>query len=112
MGANSPGTLSFSSYGATIADDVALEIDLDENGNSDCLDYPAQIDLSSMTLKVNDLSKLNRTKRYKIATLSGGIKDGALFKSTNLPADCGVRYYSSSHELKIVPDKGMRLVVR
>ncbi|MBR2839570.1 MAG: hypothetical protein IKE55_12345 [Kiritimatiellae bacterium] len=112
MGTNSLGTLSFSDYGATIEDDVALEIDLDENGNSDCLDYPAQIDLSSMTLKVNDLSKLNRTKRYKIATLSGGIKDGALFKSTNLPADWGVRYYSSSHELKIVPDKGMRLVVR
>ena len=105
MGTNSLGTLSFSDYGATIADDVALEIDVDENGNSDCLNYPAQIDLSKMTLKVNDLTKLNMTKKYTIATLYGGIKDGALFKSTNLPSDWMVRYYESSHELKIVPQR-------
>ena len=112
MGTNSLGTLSFSDYGATIANDVALEIDLDENGNSDCLDYPAQIDLSAMTLKINDLTKLNTEKKYRIAKLNDGIKDGALFKSTNLPADWEVRYYAYSHELKIVPVKGTRIILR
>ena len=112
MGADSLGTLSFSDYGAAIADDVALEIDVDENGNSDCLNYPAQIDLSKMTLKVNDLSKLNKAQKYTIVTLAGGIKDGALFKSTNLPSDWMVRYYASSHELKIVPQRGLVLSVK
>ena len=107
MGEDSLGTLSFSDYGATIADDVALEIDVDENGNSDCLNYPVQIDLSKMTLKVNDLSKLNKAQKYTIATLAGGIKDGRLFKSTNLPEEWIVRYYASTQELKIVPQKGI-----
>ncbi len=112
MGTNSLGTLSFSNYGATIANDVALEIDVDENGNCDCLDYPAEIDLSQMTLKVNDISKLNRTKKYVIATLSGGIVNNALFKSTNLPATWDVSYNPISHELQIFAVKGTRIIFR
>ena len=111
MGTNSLGTLTFDAAVA-IANDVALEIDVDENGNSDCLNYPAEIDLSQMTLQVNDLSKLNKTKKYTIATLNGGIKDNALFKSTNLPTDWAVRYSAFSHELKLVPVKGTYFVVR
>ena len=111
MGADSLGTLSFSNYGATIANDVALEIDVDENGNSDCLNYPAQIDLSQMTLQVNDTTKLSKGKKYVIATLPGGIANGALFKSTNLPSDWEVRYQASSHELRIVPQRGLVLRV-
>ena len=102
MGTNSLGTLTFDAA-AAIANDVALEVDVDENGNSDSLNYPAQIDLSQMTLQVNDTTKLNRAKKYTIATLPGGIANGALFKSTNLPSDWDVCYYASSHELKIVP---------
>ena len=112
MGTNSLGTLSFSDYGATIANDVALEIDVDENGNSDCLNYPAQINLSQMTLQVNDTTKLNTENRYTIATLPGGIANNALFKSTNLPSNWEVRYNASSHELKIVPVNGFTLVFR
>ena len=111
MGTNSLGTLTFDGA-ATIANDVALEIDVDENGNSDCLSYPAEIDLSQMTLQVNDITKLNRAKKYTIAALNGGIKDGALFRSTNLPLGWEVRYYASSHELKLIPVKGAKLVVR
>ena len=97
-----------------IADDVALEIDLDENGNSDCLDYPVEIDLSKMTLQVNDTTKLNKEKKYTIAKLNGGIKDNKLFKSTNLPANSNwkVCYYASTHELKIVDMKGTMIVIR
>ena len=112
MGADSLGTLSFSDYGAASADDVALEIDVDENGNSDCLNYPAQIDLSKMTLKVNDLSKLNKAQKYTIATLAGGIKDGALFKSTNLPDGWLVRYSEATHELIVAPEIGVSIILR
>ena len=112
MSTNSLGTLSFPDYGATIADDVALEIDVDENGNSDCMTYPALIDLSKMTLKINDLTKLNSKKRYKIATLAGGIKGGQLFKSTNLPEGWMVRYSETSHELIVAPEIGVSIILR
>jgi len=101
MSADSPGTLTVANNICNIADDVVLEIDVDENGNSDCLNYPVEIDLSKMTLQVNDLTKLNKEKKYTIATLPNGIKDGALFKSTNLPSNWAVRYSASTHELKI-----------
>jgi hypothetical protein len=121
MGADSLGTLTVMDHALNLADDVALEIDVDAEGNSDCLlygkNYSEQIDLSKMTLQVNDLSKLNRNKKYTIATLSGDTTTDAngkakLFKSTNLPADWAVRYYASSHELKIVPVNGFTLVFR
>jgi hypothetical protein len=54
-----------------------------------------------MTLHVNDTSKLNKEKKYTIATLPGGIANSMLFKSTNLPANWAVRYNASKHELKI-----------
>ena len=110
MGADSLGTLT-TTAAINIADNVALEIDVDAAGHSDSLDYPAEIDLSKMTLQVNDLTKLNREKSYTIATLSGGIANDALFKSTNLPAGWKVRYYPKSHELKIVPERGTRFIL-
>jgi len=110
MGADSLGTLT-TSAAIDIADNVALEIDVDSAGNSDRLNYPATIDLSKMTLHVNDTTKLNKAMKYTIATLPGGIANGALFKSTNLPSDWAVRYYASTHELKIVPQKGFILSV-
>ena len=112
MGADSLGTLSIQGGAINIADNVALEIDVDAAGNSDSLSYPAEIDLSKMTLQVNDLTKLNNANSYTIATLPGGIANGALFKSTNLPAVWDVRYHEESHELKIVPVKGTRIILR
>ena len=121
MGADSLGTLTISGGGINIGtndnETVALEIDIDAAGNSDCLSYPAQLDLSKMTLQVNDISKLNREKKYVIANLPNGVvteANGAakMFRSTNLPLGWEVRYYASSHELKIIPVKGTKLVVR
>ena len=121
MGADSIGTLTISGGGINIGtndnETVALEIDVNMAGESDCFDYPAQLDLSKMTLQVNDISKLNREKRYVIASLPNGVateSNGAakMFRSTNLPLGWEVRYYASSHELKIIPVKGTELVVR
>ena len=118
MGADSLGTLTVMDHALNLADDVVLEIDVDAAGNSDCLqygvNYAEQIDLSKMTLQVNDLTKLNSDYRYTIAKINGGIKDGALFKSTNLPPDSNwmVRYHSSTHELKLVYEKGTKIIIR
>ncbi|MBR2838448.1 MAG: hypothetical protein IKE55_06685 [Kiritimatiellae bacterium] len=111
MSADSPGTLTIADGGTiNIADGVALEIDVDDDGNSDCFSCPARLDLSKMSLHVNDLSKLNAEKKYTIASLPQGCS-GA-FASTNLVGDWAVRYYESTHELKMVCVKGTRIVLR
>ena len=116
MGADSPGTLTVVDHSIDIAEDAALEIDVDAAGNSDCLHYSVRhsepMDLSRMTLRVNDLSRLNMAHKYTIANLPGGIVNGALFKSTNLSGDWDVRYYPALHELKLVPQKGTVLMLR
>lgn len=105
MGADSPGALTLDG-GCNIADNTTLEVDVAADGTSDCFNYPAQLDLSKMMLHVNDVTKLNDANKYIIAELPNGIANGALFKSTNLPGNWRVRYYASSHELKVVPQKG------
>ena len=105
MGADSLGTLTLDGE-CNIADDTALEVDVAADGTSDCFSYPAQLDLSKMTLRVNDVTRLNSANKYTIATLPNGIANDSLFKSTNLPGNWKVRYHTSSHELQVVPRKG------
>ena len=111
MGTNTVGTLTISGGPINIANDVALEIDLDAEGNSDCLSYPGDLDVANMALHVNDISKLNKNCKYVIASNLTGVT-GELFKTTNLPAHWTTRYYAASHELKLVPINGTVLVVR
>jgi autotransporter-associated beta strand protein len=110
MGADSPGTLGISGGPINIEDGVSLEIDLDENGRSDCLDYYEELDLSKLSLKVNDVAKLDANHRYLIAKNVTAVSGG--FKTTNLPDGWKVRYSADSRELKIVPLKGMTLIVK
>ncbi|MBQ3289609.1 MAG: hypothetical protein IJH50_09400 [Kiritimatiellae bacterium] len=111
MSADSLGTLTIADDGRiNIADNVVLEIDVDETGGSDCFSCPTQLDLSKMTLQVNDTSKLNEAKKYTIATLSHGCTGE--FSSTNLTGDWMVRYYPGSHELKMVCVKGTKVIIR
>ena len=116
MGADSLGTLTISGGACNIEDGVALEIDVDRTGNSDCFSYPAQLDLSKMELRINDTTKLNRTKKYLIATLNSGVATengmAKMFKFTNLPGDWKVRYSAGTHELKLIPVKGTVFCVR
>ena len=85
MGADSLGTLTVSGGGINIANGTALEIDVNEEGQSDCLSYPDSLDLSQMTLHVNDLSKLAKDCKYTIAEVSQGMSISGSFDSTNLP---------------------------
>ena len=89
MGAEELGTLTVSGGAISFAPaengTIALEIDVDEEGQSDCFSYPADLDLSQMTLRVNDLSKLAKDCKYTIAEVSQGMSISGSFDSTNLP---------------------------
>ncbi len=105
MGANKLGTLGILGGPINIEDGVTLEIDLDETGNSDCFNYPGELNLSRMTLRVNDLTKLNKQKKYVIAKGLTGVTGN--FSSSNLPDGWEVRYDQSQHKLILYSLRGM-----
>ncbi len=109
MGADALGTLTLDGC-CNIEDGVALEIDVDENGNSDCLSYPAQLDLSKMTLKVNDGTKLNPNKKYVIASLPAGVVGE--FMSCELPTGWMPCYFASAHELRLKHFRGTAITIK
>ena len=105
MGADSPGTLTLDG-GINIADSTALEIDVAIDGNSDCLSYPADLDLSTLRLVVNDGTKLNKDHTYTIVTVTtpNGEPEQKLqnqFASVSgLPDTWHVKYNENSVELR------------
>ncbi|MBR4615826.1 MAG: hypothetical protein IKO55_09485, partial [Kiritimatiellae bacterium] len=109
MGADSLGTLTLDG-GINIADDTVLEIDVAPDGTSDCFSYPAQLDLSKMTLQVNDLAKLNNEKKYVIARLPNGWNGE--FKSTNLDDNWRVKFRTGANQIEVVHNVGFMLIVK
>ena len=110
MGTNTLGTLTVSGGPINIADGVALEIDVDAAGNSDCFSYQGELDLSKMSLRVNDLARLNTEKKYVIASsLTGATGD---FASSNLPKGWLVRYDSAQNKLILYFQRGTVFMVR
>ena len=110
MGTNSIGTLTVSDGPVNILDGVALEIDVDAAGNSDCFSCPCELDLSKMSLRVNDLAKLNTEKKYVIASnLMDATGD---FASSNLPNGWFTRYDAAQHKLILYFQRGTVIMVR
>ena len=110
MGTNTLGTLTVSGGPINIADGVALEIDVDAAGNSDCFSCPCELDLSKMSLRVNDLAKLNTEKKYVIASnLMDATGD---FASSNLPNGWLTRYDAAQHKLILYFQRGTVIMVR
>ena len=110
MGTNSLGTLTISGGPMNIADGVALEIDVDAAGNSDCFSYPDELDLSKMSLRVNDLAKLNQEKKYVIASNLTGVTGD--FATSNLPNGWMVTYDAAQHTLVLSFKRGTVIVIR
>ncbi len=102
MGADSPGTLTLDgAINFPENDTLALEIDVDEEGNSDCLSYPDSLDLSKLTLHVNDGTKLDSNHTYTIATVAQGMSVQNQFASVSgLPELWRVIYNQNSVELR------------
>ena len=112
MGTNEVGTLTISGGGINISNGAALEIDVDAEGNSDCLSYPDDLDLSGLTLHVNDVSKLDRSCRYTIVKMGQNAILSGEFSATNLPSGWICRYYKATRELKLTPLKGTLIVFK
>ena len=105
MGADSLGTLTISggaiNIGTNETETVALEIDVDAAGNSDCFSYPADLDLSKLTLVVNDGTKLNKDHTYTIVSATNGAKVSNSFASvTGLPETWHVKYGATTVQLR------------
>ena len=100
MGADSPGTLTIDGP-VNIADGTALEIDVAPDGTCDCLNYPDNLDLSKMTLRMNDGTKLNRDHAYAIVSVAQGMSVQNQFASVDgLPRTWHVKYRAEGVELR------------
>lgn len=101
MGADELGTLTISGGGINISNGTALEIDVDAAGNSDSLSYATDLDLSNLTLVVNDAKRLNKDYTYTILTIPAGAAFANAFASIDgLPETWHVKYGTSSVELR------------
>ena len=112
MGADAPGTLTIDGE-INIANGTALEIDVDASGNSDRLSYPADLDLSQMTLHVNDSTKLNKDYPYTIVQLGNGATLRNQFASvTGLPETWHVKYDTANRRVQLRYTSPFTIVVR
>ena len=112
MGADSLGTLTVTGGAINIENGTSLEIDVDASGNNDCLSYPANLDLSRMTLHVNDSSKLAKANKYVIAMVGSGASISGSFASTNLPEGWEVKIAPGGKSLFLEYPSPFTLVVR
>jgi uncharacterized protein with beta-barrel porin domain len=113
MGEDDLGTLTISGGEINIADNTALEIDVDNAGHSDCLSYPADLDLTKMALKVNDGTKLNKDYTYTIARLgSGAILTTPFASVAGLPETWHVKYDTANGLVQLRYTSPFTVIVR
>ena len=113
MGEDALGTLTISGGEINIADNTALEIDVDNAGHSDCLSYPADLDLTKMALKVNDGTKLNKDYTYTIARLgSGAILTTPFASVAGLPETWHVKYDTANGLVQLRYTSPFTVIVR
>ncbi len=111
-GTNTLGTLTITGALAEVKDGAELQIDLDDEGHSDCLSYAAPLDLSKLRLVVNDTTKLNSACKYTIASnLTSCVND---FAASNLPNGWVVRQETSGGTtmLKLSFLNGTKIIFR
>lgn len=113
MGADALGTLTISGGAINIADNTALEIDVDNAGHSDCLSYPADLDLTKMALHVNDGTKLNKEHTYTIARLgTGAILTTPFASVAGLPGTWHVKYDTANGLVQLRYTSPFTIIVR
>ena len=99
MGADAPGTLTLDGE-INIASGTALEINVALDGTGDCLNYPANLDLSKLRLVINDGTKLNKDHTYAIVSVAQGMSVQNQFASVDgLPRTWHVKYRADGVEL-------------
>ena len=97
-GTNAVGTLTLATA-ATLSG--TLLMDVAQDGSSDLLRVGGSLDLSGLTLQIQDLSQFKPSTSYVIATCAPGSLTGR-FASTNLGAKRAVSYNNTSGQVTLV----------
>jgi|GEM_PF-2309322 len=84
-------------------------LDVTETGDCDQLGISGSVDLSQLQLQVVDLEKLNRSKNYTIATVTGEAQ--GVFSPGNLPNDKWL-IRSTGNTIILFYSDGLRLLLR
>ena len=84
--------------------------DVTGEGECDMLTFTGDADLSDIILQIVDPSRLNRQKRYSVATVGGTLS--GLFGSTNIPDDRWHVYAEADGVVKLFFSDGLILRLR
>ena len=97
-GTNAIGTLTLPTAPSL---NGTLLIDVAQDGSSDLLQVNGALDLSGLTLQIQDLNQLNNTAPYVIATCTPGSLTGR-FVSTNLGSRRAVSYDNVTGRVRLI----------
>lgn len=106
-GTNAIGTLTLAS--ATLNSGTLL-VDVDSEGQSDCLAVQGNIDLSKLTLQIANAGQLSKSKAYTILTCTG-TRSGSL-TAVNLPSSHWHLAYRSNGTVQLIFVDGTLLRVK
>jgi len=106
-GTNTIGTLTIAS---TVSLSGTLLIDTALDGTSDLLQVQGGLDLSGLTLQVQDLDQLKKSKEYVIATCAPGALTGQ-FLSNNLGAKLSICYNTGAGKVTLT-GRGLLVTIR
>ena len=108
--ADAPGTLTLAGL-PTLGAGCALAVDVTAAGASDCLHVQGDLDLSALTLRVNDVAQLDRVYRYTIVTTSGTLTSSFASRG-NLPSPWAAKVAADRKSAYLVYDFGTMLQLR
>jgi len=107
-GTNAVGSLTAAADIETLTG--VYRADVTEDGACDMLVFPGDVDLSGLVLQIVDPSRLNRQKRYSVATVGGTL--AGVFGPTNIPDDRWHVYAEPDGVIKLFFSDGLVLRLR
>ena len=108
--ADAPGTLTLAGLPALGAG-CALAVDVSADGACDCLHVQGNLDVSALTLRVNDVAQLDRAYRYTVVTCSGML--ASRFASNgNLPSPWAAKVAADRKSAYLVYNSGAMLLLK
>jgi autotransporter-associated beta strand protein len=109
-GAGALGTLTLAGLPASMAG-CTLAVNVSTNGPADCLHVRGDLDLTTLSLRVEDTAQLSKFKTYTVATCTGTLT--APFAAVEaLPSRWTVKYDAAGKKANLVYDFGTLITVR
>ena len=105
-----PGTLTLAGL-PTLGAGCALVVGVTADGASGCLHVQGDLDLSALTLRVNDSVQLNRVYRYTIVTASRTLTSSFASRG-NLPSPWTAKVVADRKSAYLVYNAGAVLLLK